>query len=115
MSVDNDDLYLSVLVFGEIRSGVERIRPRDPHQARAIELWLAQVGAAFGDRVLPIDRAIADEWGRLYAMRPIPVVDGLLAATARIHQMTLVTRNDSDVAGLGAAVLNPFNPVKRHH
>jgi toxin FitB len=109
-SVDNNDLYLSVLVLGEIRRGIELLRPRDPVQARALESWLGQVDTAFSDRILTIDREVADEWGRLNAIRPISVVDGLLAATAKIHQMTLVTRNDSDVAGLGARVLNPFHP-----
>ena len=109
-SVDDNDLYLSVLVLGEIRRGIELLRPRDPIQARALESWLARVDAAFGDRILPVDREVADEWGRLNAIRTISVVDGLLAATAKIHHMTLVTRNDSDVAGLGATVLNPFQP-----
>jgi hypothetical protein len=57
---------------------------------------------------LPINRAVADEWGRMSARRTIPVVDGLLAATAKVHGMTLVTRNDADVIGLGAMLLNPF-------
>jgi hypothetical protein len=103
------DLYLSVLVLGEIRKGVERIRPRNPAKAEAIESWLGEVDAAFGDRVLGIDRAVADEWGRMSALRSIPVIDGLLAATAKVHHMTLATRNDADVAGLGARILNPFN------
>ncbi len=111
-SVDNSDLYLSVLVLGEIRRGIELLRPRDPVQARALESWLGQVAVAFGDRILPIDHEVADEWGRLNAIRPISVVDGLLAATAKVHQMTLVTRNGSDVAGLGATVLNPFHPAR---
>ena len=61
------------------------------------------------DRVLPIDGRVADAWGRLGAGRPVPVIDGLLAATARVHDMTLVTRNVPDVAGLGVPVLNPFD------
>jgi toxin FitB len=58
--------------------------------------------------MLGIDNAVADRWGRISAIRPIPVVDGLLAATAPANDLTLVTRNDRDIAGLGAAVLNPF-------
>jgi toxin FitB len=110
-AVAEDDLYLSVLVVGEIRKGVELVRRGDPAKAQALERWLGEIDAAFGDRILPIDRAVTDEWGRIGALRPVPVVDGLLAATAKVHRMTLVTRNDSDVAGLGAEVLNPFKPL----
>jgi predicted nucleic acid-binding protein len=107
-AVDDADLYLSVLVLGEVRSGIERARPRDPAKAEVLEAWLNEVMVAFADRVLPIDGAVADEWGHMSALRPIPVIDGLLAATAKAHRMTLVTRNDADVAGLGARLLNPF-------
>ena len=107
-SIDDGDLYLSVLVTGEIRKGIELVRRRDPAKATALEKWLEEVDLAFGERILPIDRAVTDEWGRMSARRPIPVIDGLLAATAKVHRMVLVTRNDADVAGLGARILNPF-------
>jgi len=109
-TIDDHDLYLSVLVAGEIRKGIELARRRDPTRAGALERWLREVDAAFAERILPVDRAITDEWGRMSALRPVPVVDGLLAATAKVHGMVLVTRNDADVAGLGAEVLNPFKP-----
>ena len=109
-SIDDRDLYLSVLVTGEIRRGIELLRPRVPTKATALEAWLRDLYAAFGDRILPIDRAVADEWGRISALRPVPVIDGLLAATAKTNRMTLVTRNDVDVAGLGVSLLNPFQP-----
>jgi predicted nucleic acid-binding protein len=108
--VGDADLYLSVLVLGEIRKGIELARPRDPARAEALEAWLATTDAAFGDRVLAVDHPVVDEWGRMSALRSVPVIDGLLAATAKVHRMTLVTRNDDDVAGLGARVLNPFKP-----
>jgi len=114
-SIDDADLYLSVLVLGEIRKGIELARPREPAKAEALEAWLADVDDAFGERILPIDRAVADEWGRMSGQRPIPTIDGLLAATAKAHRMTLVTRNDADVAGLGAKVLNPFNARATDH
>ena len=107
-SISDDDLFLSTLVLGEIRKGVERARPRDPDKAAALERWLRQVEAAFDGRVLGIDNAVSDQWGRMSAVRPIPVIDGLLAATAATNGLTLVTRNDRDIAGLGAMVLNPF-------
>ena len=106
--VTDDDLCLSVLALGEIRKGLDLIRARDPQQAQALETWLDTITEAFGERALPIETTIADEWGRLNAIRPVPVIDGLLAATAKVHGLTLVTRNQDDVAGLGAAVLNPF-------
>jgi predicted nucleic acid-binding protein len=107
-SIDDTDLYLSVLVLGEIRKGIELAGQRDPAKADALRAWLANIDAAFGDRVLAVDRSVSDEWGRMSAIRPIPVIDGLLAATAKTHKLTLVTRNDADVGGLGAMVLNPF-------
>ena len=112
-AIGNRDIYLSVLVVGEIRRSVERIGSRDAAQARALERWLALVQTSFAGRILPIDQAVADAWGRMCAIRPLPVIDGLLAATAKVHRMTLVTRNYADVADLGADVLNPFAPVTR--
>ena len=107
-SIADEDLFLSTLVLGEIRKGVELARPRDAGKATALERWLRDVEAAFGGRVLGIDNAVSDQWGRMSAIRTIPVIDGLLAATAVTNGLTLVTRNDRDIAGLGATALNPF-------
>ena len=107
--VPEDQLFLSALVVGEIRKGVELARPRDPDRAAALEAWLSTLAAGFANRILPIDRAVAESWGRMSAVRTVPVIDGLMAATALVHDMTLVTRNEADVVGLGARVLNPFN------
>ena len=106
----NEDasLYLSVLVIGEIQSGIEKVRTKDTAKANALEQWLITVDKAFGERILPVDRAVAHEWGRLKVHRSLPVVDGLLAATAKIHRMTLVTRNTADIADVDASMLNPF-------
>ena len=106
--VAEDELWLSVAVLGEIRKGIELARLRDPAKARALERWLAELTAGYADRLLVVDTAVAQEWGRLSAIRRVPVVDALLAATANVHGLTLVTRNEQDVAGLGVAVLNPF-------
>ena len=106
--VDEEDLNLSVLVIGEIRRGIETVRRRDVAGAAALERWLARLVRDHGDRLLPVDRAVAEEWGRLSALRPASVVDGLLAATARVHGLTLVTRNVRDVAWTGVACLDPF-------
>lgn len=102
-----DDLYTSVLVLGEIRRGIESIRRRDVPSALALEQWLARLTTSFGDHVLAIDARVADRWGALGVPDPIPTVGGLLAATALVHDMTLVTRNVRDVASTGARVLDP--------
>lgn len=112
-SIDDASLYLSVLVLGEIRKGIERVRPRDANRARALEAWLSAAREAFAGRILPVDDAVADEWGRMSASRPVPTVDALLAATAKVHRMTLVTRNTSEIAGLGARLIDPFAPAGR--
>jgi toxin FitB len=107
-SIADADIYLSVLVLGEIRKGVELARPKDPDQARALEKWLTELVTSFAERILPIDQVVADEWGRMSAKRSLSTTDALLAAAARVHGMTLATRNTVDVADLGADVLNPF-------
>lgn len=105
-----DELFLSVLVIGEIRQGIERLRRRDPDQATVFATWLARLHRDYADRLLPVTTEVAEEWGRLNAVAPLPPVDALLAATARVHGMTFVTRNTADVASTGVAVLNPFDP-----
>jgi len=114
-SIADDDIFLSTLVLGEIRKGVELARPRHPGKSAALERWLAEVKSAFTGRVLAIDDAVTDRWGRMSAIRPVPVIDGLLAATALIHGLTLVTRNDRDLVGLGATVFNPFKGGESDH
>ena len=106
--VADEDLWLSVLVIGEIRRGVEAVKRRDPRKAAALERWLTRLTRDHGDRIVPVDRAVAEEWGRLSAVRSASVVDGLLAATARVHGLTLATRNLRDVAWTGVSCVNPF-------
>jgi len=100
-------LFLSVVTLGEIRQGIEQVRRRDRPQADRLGRWLEDLARHYADRLLPVDGAVADEWGRLRAVRSVPVVDALIAATARVHGLTLVTRNEKDVAGLGVPTLNP--------
>ena len=107
--VSSEEIHLSVLVVGELRRGIERIRARDARQAAALERWLTRVVTDHGERILPVDRRVADQWGRLSAVRPVSVVDTLLAATALVHGLVLVTRNVSDVAWTGVSYLNPFD------
>lgn len=103
-------LYLSVLSLGEIRKGIEGVA--DPAFRQMLTDWLdVQLPNYFIGRVLDIDAAVADRWGRLQASakRTLPVIDGLLAATALEHDLTLVTRNSKDFIGLGVQLLNPWD------
>lgn len=106
--VDEADLHLSVLVVGEIRKGIEKARAPDPGKAAALEQWLGDVIEGFAHRILPLELRVTQEWGRMSAIRSVPVVDALMAATAKVNGLTLVTRNAADVRGLGAAIFNPF-------
>lgn len=110
--ISDEDLFLSVLTLGEIRKGIELLRDRDLRQAEVLEDWLEDVKRHYQGRILSIDADTANAWGRTYYVRNVSVVDGLLAATARVHDMTLVTRNVSDVEGLGVRVLDPFAPPR---
>ena len=104
-----ESLHVSVLSFGEIRRGVERLP--DSRRRSRISAWLEnELPAWFENRVLPIDGSIADEWGRLTARlkNPLPAIDGLIAATALCRRLTVVTRNESDFAPAGVAILNPW-------
>lgn len=103
-----DSLYLSVLTVGEIHQGVIRLRPRDPRRAAAIAAWLDELLVGYAEHVLPVTEAVARRWAELNSVRPLPVVDSLLAATASVHDLTFVTRNAVDVAGTGVPVLDPF-------
>ncbi|MEV5745052.1 type II toxin-antitoxin system VapC family toxin [Microbispora rosea] len=102
-------LYMSSLTVGEIRCGVELRRRSDPAQAAVLERWLHALQRQFGDRIVPVTPAVAEEWGRLNAVRTLPTTDGLIAATARVHGWTLVSRNVKDFEGTGVSVLNPFD------
>jgi toxin FitB len=107
-SVPADSLYVSVLVVGEIRRGIERLRRRDPPQATIYEAWLTTLRLDYADRIIPITAEIAEEWGRLSVPDPVPTADGLMAATAKVHCLTLVTRNTPDFVRTGVPLLNPF-------
>ena len=108
-TVEDSDLFLGMLVLGEIRKGIEQARGADPAKARALERWLNDLEQTYDDHILPISPAVADQWGRLSALRPLSTVDGLLAATAMVHDLTFVTRNVQRVSHTGAELLNPFD------
>ena len=109
-TVPQEALYLSVLTVGEIRKGIEKT----PTGKRKTELrrWLEhELSAWFANRLLSIDHAVADRWGRLLSevKKPMPAIDSLLAATALHYDLCLVTRNRKDFAYSGLDLLDPFN------
>lgn len=109
--IADEEIHLSVLVIGELRRGIELVRRRDVRQAIALERWLGRVVNDHADRILPVDHRVAEEWGRLSARRPASVVDTMMAATALVHGLILVTRNVRDVGWTGVSCVNPFeNP-----
>jgi predicted nucleic acid-binding protein len=114
MGVAEEDIHLSVLAVGELRRGVERQRERDARQAGALERWLRQVMRDHAERILPVDYRVAEQWGRLTAMRSGSVIDTLMAATAQVFDLVLVTRNVKHVAWTGVSCLNPFDPARAH-
>lgn len=101
-------LHVSVLTLGEIEQGIARIRGRgDQQQAAALERWLREVELGFADRILPVTLPVASAWGRQQHARPLPVVDALIAATARANGLTVVTRNIKDFEHSEVQVFNP--------
>lgn len=102
------DIWLSVLVVGELQRGVELIGRRDPDAAQSLGDWVRTIVDLYADQILDVDLAVALTWAQLGVLDPVPIVDGLLAATAITHDLVLVTRNESDVEATGAQILNPF-------
>ncbi|MEY4508819.1 MAG: hypothetical protein RLZZ450_941 [Pseudomonadota bacterium] len=107
-AAESDQLFLSVLVLGELRHGLALKRRRDPSAAAKLAAWVDQVETLHKARILRVDRRVARLWAELGVPDPVPPIDGLLAATALLYDLTLVTRNTRDVARTGARVLNPF-------
>jgi predicted nucleic acid-binding protein len=106
--IPSQEIHLSALTIGELRRGIESLRRRDEISARTIESWLQKLVETHADRILPVDQEVAELWGRLNVPDPLPVVDGLLAATATIHGLTLATRNVKDIERAGVRWVNPF-------
>lgn len=104
------ELFTSVLVLAELRRGSLLVRRRDQAGAERLDRWISDLEAAFEDRVLAVTPVVANRWAELMVPDPLPVIDGLLAATALVHELTLVTRNTKDVARTGVSLLDPFQP-----
>ena len=109
-SIDLAEFGTSVLVIGEMRRGIELVRRRDSLQAIRLEQYLDTTRERFDGRILPVTEPIAQLWGRLSAPDRLSPADGILAATAIVHDLVLVTRNVRDVARTGVKLLNPFQP-----
>lgn len=108
-SMDASHLYLSVITVQELEIGVMLAERRDPSQGAVFRAWLDRhVLPAFADRILSVDTAVAQRSARLHVPDPRPVRDGLIAATALVHGMTVVTRNVTDFEPTGVALLNPW-------
>jgi len=104
----DEGYFLSTLVVGEIRKGIERLGPVNAKGARRLDAWLAETCRLFDGRIIPVDIDVAEEWGRMSASDPPPVIDGLLAATAVTRGLTLATRNTADIERTGVSWVNPF-------
>ncbi len=109
-SVDAGALYISAITVLELEAGVLRMERRDPSQGAMLRTWLdQQVLAEFKDRVLPIDTAVAKRCAGLHVPDPRAERDALIAATALVHGMTVVTRNTMDFASTGAPLIDPWS------
>jgi len=100
--------FVSVISLGEIRKGIERLKPKDPAQAEILERWLDTLKHDFRNNVLPFTDDVADCWGRLSARAPLAITDSQIAATALMHGLTVATRNVADFIPCGVPVVNPF-------
>jgi toxin FitB len=106
-SIDDTQLYLSAVTLGEIQAGIELTREQDPDKAKEIEAWLELVASAYN--VLPMDAATFRAWARLMHRKSDTLYeDAMIAATAKVHGLTVATRNVADFNALGTEVLNPF-------
>jgi predicted nucleic acid-binding protein len=106
--VSSVELSISVLTIGEIRKGIERVRSKDSLQAKVFEDWLESLIKNFGDRILPVTSAVAEVWGRLGSIRPMPYADSLMLATAKVNGLMFVSREADRYAGMGVWTRNPW-------
>jgi len=111
-SVNPAIVYLSVITLGEIMRGIAMRQKSDPRAAASLAAWLEVLRRDHADRILPIDDRIAIEWGRIAALRPRGEADGLIAATAIVHDFVIVTRNVKDFDDLRVSLIDPWEAVR---
>lgn len=105
----SDTVFLSVLTIGEVEAGIERQRSSNPEFANKLAQWLAVMELQFAPSILPVTPAIAKLWGRLCVQTGNKGIDNLIAATALVHKLTVVTRNVKHFEPTGVRVFNPFS------
>ncbi len=104
---EEQQLFVSAVTLGELQAGIERTRHHDASKAREIEQWLDQLAASY--QILPMDERCFREWGRIMDRKPDELMeDAMIAATARVHRLTVATRNDGDFRRLDVRIFNPF-------
>jgi len=108
-SIDPLAVHLSVLTLGEIMRGIALKQKSDPKSASHLAEWLRKLRHDHADRILPVSDQISVEWGRIAAIRPRGDIDGLIAATAIVHDLIVVTRNVADFGDTGATIVNPWD------
>ena len=112
-SCEGESLYLSVLSLGEVQKGIDKLAPS--HRKNTLQRWIDDdLAIQFSNRIISVDKVVAVSWGHIHATlemagTPIPVLDGLLCATALTHNLTLVTRNTRDFARSGVRLFKPWS------
>ena len=109
-SVAHEETFLSVIVMGELRQGIERLRERDKAGARKLDVWFSGIRAAYGQQILAVTSEVCHVWGANSLLWPLQTADALIAATAMQKELTLVTRNEHDFQRCGVDFINPFEP-----
>jgi toxin FitB len=104
---EDEQLFLSAVTMGELQAGIERTRRQDRPKADEIEIWVDQLAGSY--QILPMDASCFREWGRLMDQKPDQLLeDAMIAATARVHRLTVATRNERDFRRLDVHIFNPF-------
>jgi predicted nucleic acid-binding protein len=112
-AVPAEQMFTSVVVLGEILRGIELLARRDKPQAAMLERWYASIRLRLGSRVLAVDEPVMMMWSRISVPDPLPAFDGLIAATALVHDMTVATRNTADFRRVGVTTVDPWTLPRR--